>query len=112
MLNPPYPFMAPMMGPHGIMPRHHPGAVNAAPTPIMMQTPIQAPEPESLPSNKEALGERLYLEVEKFEPKDAGKITGMLLEMQIEQIHNMLRNDLQLKRWVDEAKEVLNASPA
>lgn len=112
MLNQPYPFMVPMMGPHGMMPRYHPGTVNGVPMPAMMQTPTRVPEPESLPNNKEALGERLYLEVEKFEPKDAGKITGMLLEMQIEQIHNMLRNDLQLKRWVDEAKEVLTAAPA
>jgi len=104
--------MLPMIAPHGMMPRYHQRNIREQPIPIMMQPSVAKPVIDSLPTDKEALGERLYSEVEKYEPEEAGKITGMLLEMQVEQIHGMLKDDEQLKRWISKAKEVLNPIPA
>lgn len=79
---------------------------------------IPVPPPEAmpaeagpLPTDKEQLGERLYPMVEKVDPKNAAKITGMLLEMEVEQLHGMLRDPGQLNRWISEARKVLESTP-
>lgn len=80
--------------------------------PYPMQPPMQAPIPEpainELPSDKEQLGEFLYPLVESKAPMYAAKITGMLLEMDVKQIHNILMDQNQLDKWISEAMRVLN----
>ena len=71
-----------------------------------MPMPVPAPE-MSLPNDKEQLGEHLYPLVEARNPDNAAKITGMLLEMEIDQIQAMIRNQTQLDKWISEAMKVL-----
>ncbi len=49
--------------------------------------------------------------VESKDKQNAAKITGMLLEMEIEQIHNIIKDPAQLDKWISEALKVLNTSP-
>ena len=83
--------------------------------PPYMQQPMPAqllvrPVEQPLPTDKEQLGEHLYPMVEAKDPRNAAKITGMLLEMEIEQIHNIIKNPDQLNKWISEAMKVLNNS--
>ena len=55
------------------------------------------------------LGEQLYPKILPFNPELAGKITGMLLEMEIQEVVNMLESPDLLKSKVDEAQAVLAA---
>lgn len=96
-----YPQMMPMPMPMqgGYMP----------PTQIPVQErPIPPPALEVLPNEKDLLGERLYPLVEKKNPEYASKITGMLLEMEVEQIQNIIRDQNQLDKWIAEALKVTN----
>ena len=96
--------MGPMMGPNGPMmqmPQYmQPHAMQGVERPL-------APVVMDLPNDKDQLGERLYPLVESKNPANASKITGMLLEMEIEQIHNILRDPNQLDKWISEAMKVL-----
>jgi polyadenylate-binding protein len=93
--------MGPMMGPMGQMPPYMP------PHGMMPQeSPAIAPILD-LPNDKELLGERLYPLVERKNPTNASKITGMLLEMEIEQIQNIIRDPSQLDKWISEAMKVI-----
>jgi len=113
-----FPYMAPMMIPRGMMPGYP-----RMPMPHMgMMAPISFPaqisvasssQPEmSLPTDKEALGEILYPMINRIDPENAPKITGMLLEMEVEVLHNILKNPSQIEGWVMKGKEVLNSSEA
>ena len=111
-----YPQMYPMMPP---MPGMHPMMQGAQmpPPPAYVQPAYQAPpvphvEQAQLPNDKEQLGEQLYSLVEGKDSKNASKITGMLLEMEIDQIHNIIRQPAQLDKWISEALKVLNTTPA
>lgn len=57
-------------------------------------------------------GEQLYPKVNSFNAENAGKITGMLLEMEVTEIHHMLESPELLKAKVDEAMAVLQAHRA
>ena len=70
-------------------------------------TPVEPPMRE-LPNDKEQLGEYLYPLVEMKNPQYAAKITGMLLEMEIEAVHNIIRDANQLDKWIAEALRVLS----
>lgn len=70
--------------------------------------PVAEPPLRELPEDKEQLGEYLYPLVEERAPQFAAKITGMLLEMQTEQIHNIIRDTNQLNKWVTKALSILN----
>ncbi|XP_059453528.1 polyadenylate-binding protein 3 [Corylus avellana] len=60
------------------------------------------------PENQRAtLGEHLYPHVEKLEPNNAAKVTGMLLEMDQSEVIHLLESPDALKRKVAEAMEVL-----
>ena len=69
--------------------------------------PMVQPQTSDLPNDKEQLGEFLYPLVESIEPEYASKITGMLLEMEVDQIHSIILDKDQLKKWIVEAKRVL-----
>ena len=113
---------------------YHPSMLNyGIPPPRMpmaVPMPIQAPPQEQMiniplttypPSNdqntndkneiipdKQDLGELLYTKIEKIDNVNAAKITGMLLEMDLSHIQNLVRDQNQLIKWVEEAKQVLN----
>lgn len=60
---------------------------------------------------KDMLGERLYPLIERIYPNEAGKITGMLLEIDNSEILHMLEHPESLNSKVEEAVAVLHAQP-
>lgn len=58
---------------------------------------------------KQMLGERLFPVIEGMRPHLAGKITGMLLEIDNSELLHMLEHNESLKAKVDEAVAVLQA---
>lgn len=58
---------------------------------------------------KQMLGERLFPVIEKMYPDLAGKITGMLLEIEYHELLRMIENQDSLKAKVEEAIAVLQA---
>jgi len=56
---------------------------------------------------KQMLGEKLYPAIAKLHPQLAGKITGMMLEMDNSELLIMLESEQQMKIKVDEALRVL-----
>jgi polyadenylate-binding protein len=56
---------------------------------------------------KQMLGSKIYLQVQKFQPEMAGKITGMMLEMDNSELLILLESEVQLKNKVAEAMKVL-----
>merc|ERR1712072_1640254 len=56
---------------------------------------------------KQMLGEKLYPAVSRLQPELAGKITGMMLEMDNSELLMMLESEAQLRQKVDEALRVL-----
>merc|ERR1719445_2079984 len=59
---------------------------------------------------KQMLGEKLFPAVAKYQPELAGKITGMMLEMDNSELLILLESDAQLKVKVDEAMRVLEGT--
>jgi len=58
---------------------------------------------------KQMLGEKLFPRISRFQPELAGKITGMMLEMDNSELLMLLESDLQLKSKVEEAMKVLES---
>lgn len=58
------------------------------------------------------IGERLFPLVQDFEPHLAGKITGMLLEIDNSELLHMLESRESLRTKVEEAVQVLKAHQA
>merc|ERR1711920_638389 len=56
---------------------------------------------------KQMLGEKLFPAISRFQPELAGKITGMMLEMDNSELLILMESDQQLKIKVDEAMSVL-----
>merc|ERR1712013_555584 len=56
---------------------------------------------------KQMLGEKLFPIVSKYQPELAGKITGMMLEMDNSELLILLESDQQMKGKIDEAMRVL-----
>merc|ERR1719261_497412 len=52
---------------------------------------------------KQMLGEKLYPKIAAMQPEMAGKITGMMLEMDNSELLILLESDAQLKNKVGEA---------
>lgn len=68
---------------------------------------------DALPAEqKQMLGERLYPVIEAMRPSLAGKITGMLLEIDNSELLHMLEHTESLKAKVGEAVAVLQAHKA
>lgn len=60
-------------------------------------------------AQKQMLGERLYPLINAQQPEYAGKITGMLLEMDNGELLNLLEDNKALESKINEAMEVLKA---
>eukprot|EP00879_Flechtneria_rotunda_P000310 GHRR01000401.1.p1 GENE.GHRR01000401.1~~GHRR01000401.1.p1 ORF type:complete len:654 (+),score=211.27 GHRR01000401.1:245-2206(+) len=96
-----------------------PAAAPAAPGPAPAAEPVQLSLPAMLANaspeqQKQILGERLFPQVQSLQPELAGKITGMLLEMDNSEVLLLLDNQEALVAKVEEAIEVLkqhNAIP-
>lgn len=62
-------------------------------------------------TQKNMLGERLYPLIERMYPSEAGKITGMLLEIDNSEIIHMLEHPESLRAKAEEAVAVLHSQP-
>jgi len=88
----------------------------AAPPPqqavmIQGQEPLTATMLAAAPpqEQKQMLGERLFPLIQRMYPDLAGKITGMLLEIDNSDLVHMLEDQTSLKGKVEEAVSVLQA---
>merc|ERR1712216_1023286 len=112
----PGPYGRPMMPPHmmGPMPGlRAPPMMPRRPMPPMKQMPGRGIDVDRMlgmdsKQQKQEMGERLYPLVQRIEPKLAGKITGMLLEMDTTELLMLLESgdDLLIAK-VNEAVQVL-----
>jgi len=71
--------------------------------PLTISVLAAAPEDQ----RKQIIGERLFPLVKAMQPAPAGKITGMLLEMDNGELLHLLESSQSLKEKVDEAMQVL-----
>lgn len=76
---------------------------NAGPEPLTIKALAAAPED----TRKQMIGERLFPLIKAQQPVNAGKITGMLLEMDNGELLHLLESSAALKEKVDEALMVL-----
>ncbi|CAN8097685.1 unnamed protein product [Discula destructiva] len=58
------------------------------------------------PQQKQLLGEAIFPKIQVIQPELAGKITGMLLEMDNQELVNLIDDDAALRAKVDEAMNV------
>merc|ERR1719437_189091 len=92
--------------------------------PMPQQQPPQQMPPQSQPGGalsaatlaaappavqKQMIGEKIYPAIARFQPELAGKITGMMLEMDNSELLMLLESESQLKGKVDEAMRVLES---
>mmetsp|Transcript_87761 Transcript_87761/g.160539 ORF Transcript_87761/g.160539 Transcript_87761/m.160539 type:complete len:640 (+) Transcript_87761:131-2050(+) len=84
-------------------------AVPAQPTPAGPGQPLNAANLAAAPPGvqKQMIGEKLYPQIAKHQPELAGKVTGMMLEMDNSELLMLLESEQQLKAKVDEALRVL-----
>eukprot|EP00747_Dinoflagellata_sp_TGD_P124307 gnl/TRDRNA2_/TRDRNA2_173959_c2_seq74.p1 gnl/TRDRNA2_/TRDRNA2_173959_c2~~gnl/TRDRNA2_/TRDRNA2_173959_c2_seq74.p1 ORF type:complete len:644 (-),score=190.44 gnl/TRDRNA2_/TRDRNA2_173959_c2_seq74:143-2074(-) len=94
------PGMPPQQGPP---PQPQPSAPGA---PLNAATLAAAPPGVQ----KQMLGEKLFPAIAKLQPELAGKVTGMMLEMDNSELLMLLESEQQLKLKVDEALRVLEAT--
>merc|ERR550537_624126 len=98
----PRPMGAPMQPrPMGMMP----GAQPAGPAPGAMNTSSLANAPPGM--QKQMLGEKIFPMISRIHPEIAGKITGMMLEMDNSELLMLIESPDQLKAKVDEALRVI-----
>jgi len=81
---------------------------------VQGQEPLTASMLASAPpqEQKQMLGERLFPLIQAMHPTLAGKITGMLLEIDNSELLHMLESPESLRSKVDEAVAVLQAHQA
>jgi len=84
-------------------------AVPAQPSPAGPGQPLNAANLAAAPPGvqKQMIGEKLYPQIAKHQPELAGKVTGMMLEMDNSELLMLLESEQQLKAKVDEALRVL-----
>merc|ERR1712096_531273 len=112
MMRPPMPGMPQQGMPGKGMPQQmgppmgqQPPPQQQGPQPLTAATLAAAPAPVQ----KQMIGEKLFPAISKFQPDLAGKITGMMLEMDNSELLMLLESDAQLKVKVDEAMRVLDS---
>lgn len=106
-----------MHGPPATMPGQVPPA---QPNQVANSVQVQGHEPLTAKmlaganpqAQKDMLGERLYPLIERMHPNEAGKITGMLLEIDNSEILHLLEHHDSLRSKADEALAVLHEQPA
>merc|ERR1719250_238249 len=94
-----------------------PAGVNPPPAAAVMiqgQEPLTASMLAEAPAQeqKQMLGERLFPLIQRMYPDLAGKITGMLLEIDNSELLHMLEHQQALKAKMEEAVAVLQAHQA
>mmetsp|Transcript_102902 Transcript_102902/g.291490 ORF Transcript_102902/g.291490 Transcript_102902/m.291490 type:complete len:120 (-) Transcript_102902:277-636(-) len=110
----------------GMMPGMMPGGMRPGMMPQQMPRPAAAPSqaqqgagaplsaaalaaaPPSV--QKQMIGEKLFPMIAKYQPELAGKITGMMLEMDNSELLILLESEQQMKGKVDEALRVLGSN--
>merc|ERR1740121_2861758 len=80
------------------------------PQPQQPQQPAAALAAAPPGVQKQMLGEKLYPAICKYQPEMAGKITGMMLEMDNSELLILLESEQQLRSKVDEALRVLEGN--
>merc|ERR1719310_2082002 len=82
------------------------------PQPTAPGAPLNAASLAAAPPGvqKQMLGEKLFPAIAKIQPELAGKITGMMLEMDNSELLILLESEPQLKIKVDEAMRVLEGN--
>jgi len=108
-----YKYTANMRNPPQSMPVQQQPQVQQAVL-IQGQEPLTASMLAAAPHNeqKQMLGERLFPLIQRMYPDLAGKITGMLLEIDNSELLHMLEHHESLKAKVEEAVAVLQAHQA
>lgn len=108
---PPYKYASSVRSPHpGVQPLQAPQpAVH-----VQGQEPLTASMLAAAPpqEQKQMLGERLFPLIQAMHPSLAGKITGMLLEIDNSELLHMLESPESLRSKVEEAVAVLQAHQA
>lgn len=100
--------------------RNPPQGMGISATTVQQAVHIQGQEPLTatmlaaapLQEQKQMLGERLFPLIQRMYPDLAGKITGMLLEIDNSELLHMLEDNESLKAKVEEAVAVLQAHQA
>jgi len=103
--------MDPMMHMHapprgGMMPQPRPASFRAIPS-NGRKSLLESLAGKSPEQQKQIIGEKLYNSIQKVEPKKAGKITGMLLEMETTELLILVESEAELIKKVNEALIVL-----
>merc|ERR1719311_1062317 len=95
--------------PQGMQMQGQPRPPQQMPAPDSGNAPLSASALAAAPPGmqKQMLGEKLYGMVAKQQPELAGKITGMMLEMDNGELLMLLESEDQLKVKVEEALNVL-----
>jgi len=97
-------------GPNGAAP-----SMTMPPQMMQMMQPMQQPltvqmlASAPVEQQKQIIGERLFPLIQAYQPALAGKITGMLLEMDNGELLNLLESHEALTLKIDEALQVLEA---
>ncbi|OJD40514.1 polyadenylate-binding protein [Diplodia corticola] len=91
--------------------RSQPGFPGGRPAPGQTPTPGEGVDMSALqaapaPQQKQMLGEALYPKIHAMQPELAGKITGMLLEMENPELINLTSDENALRAKVEEAMGV------
>merc|ERR1719263_738782 len=93
------------------------GAMGGMPRPMGGMPGMGQPAPQTSSSlanappgmQKQMLGEKIFPMISRIHPEMAGKITGMMLEMDNSELLMLIESPDQLKATVDEAMRVLNS---
>merc|ERR1740138_1476361 len=101
------PQMMQQKGGPGPMPQQQPQQPPQQQGPTGLNTSALANAPPQV--QKQMIGEKLYPAIAKLQPELAGKVTGMMLEMDNSELIMLLESEQQLKVKVDDALLVLGA---
>ncbi|XP_059205353.1 polyadenylate-binding protein 1A-like isoform X1 [Centropristis striata] len=111
---PQYKYAAGVRNPQQHMPAQPQVAMQQPAVHVQGQEPLTASMLAAAPpqEQKQMLGERLFPLIQNMHPSLAGKITGMLLEIDNSELLHMLESPESLRSKVDEAVAVLQAHQA